>query len=265
MEKRKKRVVGLCVVLSVVLVIVVLASTLFNLKSVRVEFKHIPCELAELSENAVVESGKFKFGSSLLFTSVDEYAQDIEKSIGYIQVLKIERIFPNSYAVHIDERVPCVLVKSGELTYVLDRNLKILKVSNTAGLSTGTATYEAERPVLHLAGLDVANLQMGDFIENDTLKEVLKATHNAIFSIGKEITTAILSNITLSLSETSELTVKMVVRAEYGGGEIEVDGTKNLSSKMLKAFTALKDVWATGDNSFQKIRVTAGEQTTVQR
>ena len=144
MQQRKKRLIILCSILSVVLVIVVLASTLFNLKSVRVEFKNLRCVLNEntISSASIVDAGKFDFGSNILFKDVDEYANNIEKTFGYAQVLKIERIFPSSYTVHIAEREPCVLVKKGEEFVLLYGN------QITKGLECGD--YDAVADVLKM-------------------------------------------------------------------------------------------------------------------
>lgn len=260
MQQRKKRLIILCSILSVVLVIVVLASTLFNLKSVRVEFKNLRCVLNEntISSASIVDAGKFDFGSNILFKDVDEYANNIEKTFGYAQVLKIERIFPSSYTVHIAEREPCVLVKKGEEFVVLDRFCKVLKVSNFENLIA--ENFENACPILNIDGLDASTLEMGDFVENETLKNTLIAVRMGLWSVTRF--TNVLSDITLSLTENSELLVEMTCKSASGGGKIVVQGANDLDNKMLRAFGVLDKILVGSNPVFEYINVSSGGNVT---
>lgn len=258
MQNRKKRLIILSAILCGVLVIILLASTLFSLKSVRIEFKNARYALDEeyYTENYIVDSGKFKFGSNLLFYEVNTAKANIEKSIGYAEVIKIERIFPNSITVHIAERQPCVLIKSEDLYFVLDKNLKILHVSNQENLLE--INNEKYCPLLYVENLNLEDKQMGDFLENSNLKEILTQIFNCAYMAS--LSMGHFMSVKITVDELSEVVTRIDARPTYGGGYIEIVGTNDLQNKMISAFAIFSNFLSSSSPNFEYIKVTKGGQ-----
>jgi len=261
MLARKKRLIILSVILSVALIIVILASTLFTLKSVRVEFKNQRHVLdADLvSDNQIIDSAKIQYGSNMLFTSVKGYTENIEKSIGYAQVVKVERVFPNSLTLHIAERTPVVRVVAEDgMYYVLDRYLKVLRVTNYSSLYT--INGELDCPILNIDGLEIDKYQMGDFIENETLESILMNLFNALY--GNDESFTMFSNVTVTTNESFDVVITLKAVADYGGGYIRIVGMNNLHDKSLKAMRVFREVRASQSTGFEYIEVSKGGEIT---
>jgi len=257
MLTRKKRLIILSVILSVALILVILASTLFTVKSVRVEFKNKRYVLdAELvSDNQIIDSAKVQMGSSILFSSVKKYEENIEKNIGYAQVVKIERVFPNSITLHIAERTPVVLVYGGDgMYYVLDRYLKVLRVSNYSSLYE--INGEKDCPTLSMDGLKVDECQMGDFIENETLQSVLMNLFNALH--GNRDSFTMFSNLSVTTNESFDVVITLKARSNYGNGYIRIVGINDLHDKALKVMRVYNEIKSSESPNFEYIEVSRG-------
>lgn len=134
----KGRIIFLSVFFVVVIALIVVFSTVFNLKSVRVEYiSNAPVLEKEYAPQDIINAGKFPYGKNVLFTDVQTISNNIETAVPYAKVQKIMRQFPNKMVVYIVERTPaCKMLLPGTLnTYVvLDDSLKVLRVATEENL-----------------------------------------------------------------------------------------------------------------------------------
>lgn len=104
--------------------------TVFLLKDVKVELKtgteHLTQEV--VSE---IEDEALKTGGSVLFLGKEKLISRLEKQFPYLKIVNIETQIPNKLVIHAAEREELFAVNSGEKSYFLDEEFKILRVENS--------------------------------------------------------------------------------------------------------------------------------------
>lgn len=136
--------------------------TVFLLKDVKVELKtgteHLTQEV--VSE---IEDEALKTGGSVLFLGKEKLISRLEKQFPYLKIVNIETQIPNKLVIHAAEREELFAVNSGEKSYFLDEEFKILRVENsiyskqengTVLLSFGSVFINSEDKA-YAAGVDL--------------------------------------------------------------------------------------------------------------
>lgn len=104
--------------------------TVFLLKDVKVELKtgteHLTQEVVSEIENEAL-----KTGGSVLFLGKEKLISRLEKQFPYLKIVNIETQIPNKLVIHAAEREELFAVNSGEKSYFLDEEFKILRVENS--------------------------------------------------------------------------------------------------------------------------------------
>ena len=129
--RKHKKVTIICSIVFVLLIIlVVLMFTVFLLKDVKVELKtgteHLTQEVVSEIENEAL-----KTGGSVLFLGKEKLISRLEKQFPYLKIVNIETQIPNKLVIHAAEREELFAVNSGEKSYFLDEEFKILRVENS--------------------------------------------------------------------------------------------------------------------------------------
>lgn len=181
----KGRIIFLSVFFIVVVAFIVVFSTVFNLKSVRVEYiSNAPILQENYTEQDIINAGKFPYGKNVLFLDVDEISTRIEQTIPYAKVQKIMRQFPNKMVVYVVERTPAFKVNvpgSVNEWVVLDDSFKVLRVAldselleterNVPTLSFGEGLTDEQKLVVPadvVAGQTIAQSFVHSFIQTIT-------------------------------------------------------------------------------------------------
>ena len=104
--------------------------TVFLLKDVKVELK---TGTEHLSQEVVseIENEALKTGGSVLFLGKEKLISRLEKQFPYLKIVNIETQIPNKLIIHAAEREELFAVNSGEKSYFLDEEFKILRVENS--------------------------------------------------------------------------------------------------------------------------------------
>lgn len=104
--------------------------TVFLLKDVKLELKtgteHLTQEVVSEIENEAL-----KTGGSVLFLGKEKLISRLEKQFPYLKIVNIETQIPNKLVIHAAEREELFAVNSGEKSYFLDEEFKILRVENS--------------------------------------------------------------------------------------------------------------------------------------
>ena len=181
----KGRIIFLSVFFIVVVALIVVFSTVFNLKSVRVEYiSNAPILQENYTEQDIINAGEFPYGKNVLFLDVDEITTRIEQTIPYAKVQKIMRQFPNKMVVYVVERTPAFKVNvpgSVNEWVILDDSFKVLRVAldselleterNVPTLSFGEGLTDEQKLVVPsdvVAGQTIAQSFVHSFIETIT-------------------------------------------------------------------------------------------------
>lgn len=144
-------------------VVVVLSSTVFSLATVEINFLSTTINLTD--NNAIVISGKFKYGENVFFSSKSTYKKNLEKANPYLRVLNIETVFPNKFVINAVERQETYVFKLDNNKYAkTDEHLKILEITNVYQNNT-----ENGIEILNSEFTTQTNVEAGDFfVKTDT-------------------------------------------------------------------------------------------------
>lgn len=132
--KRKKFVILISILL-VVTLIIVLASTVFTLKTLSFNFLNERYVYASKTDDDYVKNVKVPYGESIFLLNKKDLISDLEKSNAYLQVVSIETTFPSNIVVHVAEREELYAIKLSDNNYAItDKSLKILRFCDDAYL-----------------------------------------------------------------------------------------------------------------------------------
>lgn len=130
LKKHKKATIICSCVLVLLIVLVILMFTLFSLKEVKVEYKTGRINLTD-EITTEIENEALKTGGSVLFLGKEKLISRLEKQFPYLKIVNIETQIPNKLVIHAVEREELFAINSGEKSYFLDEEFKILKVENS--------------------------------------------------------------------------------------------------------------------------------------
>ena len=131
-----KKLTILISILLVVTLVVVLASTVFTLKTISFNFLNQRLVLADYETNNYLSGIDVPYGSSIFFVDKDKLSDSLEKKNAYLQVVSIETTFPNNIVVHASEREEVYAIRLDSDKYAItDKTLKILRFCDNAYLS----------------------------------------------------------------------------------------------------------------------------------
>ncbi len=160
--KRKGLWISLGAIGALVVIFIILCFTLFSLSSVSINWRNKPIALAG-SEQEIIESGKFGYGKSVLFSGKQNYIASLEKANSYLKVINIETVFPNRYVVHCMERQQVYAIPLNERMYICDDEFKVLEIYEDAS----EFVSGQDKPTLIEKGLRVENslAEKGEFLK----------------------------------------------------------------------------------------------------
>ncbi len=120
MKNKKLWVSLIAVVFS--FVVICLVITAFTIKQVKISFvmSSNSFDTKEVTESTQVFNGK-----NLLFFNTDEIKNKLEEN-PYINVIKVEKVFPNIVSIEVEERREIYFIDFNEKTYVTDKDGVVL-------------------------------------------------------------------------------------------------------------------------------------------
>ena len=127
---KKKWIIASGIVVFIVGLLVLLAFTLFSLRSIKVDYRTSTLNLTA-TEQEIIDSADFKMNTSVLFHGKKGYINKIESAFPYIKVVNIETVFPSRFVIHVAEREE-IYAFEGESGYLIcDDEFKILKIESS--------------------------------------------------------------------------------------------------------------------------------------
>ena len=152
---KSKRLAVILIAVAFSLVVLISCVGLFSVKKVHVDFT--------VSQNASSERIQEKLdrfvGKNLLFFNVDSVEQALDDE-PYIQVLSVEKRYPNVLDVRLKERVEVYSINYDGKTFVLDDN----------GVVLAEKDCEGQRDIIELSigeGVAVQGLTLGKVVKTD--------------------------------------------------------------------------------------------------
>ena len=122
-----KRLIVLISFFAFIVLIIVLSSTVFSLRTVQVNFLSTTNYLE--NEIDIISSANFSYGESIFFIDREVYTNEIEQNNPYIKVVSLEVVFPNRLIIHAVERNEMYAFKLSDNSYAItDDELKVLSI-----------------------------------------------------------------------------------------------------------------------------------------
>ena len=175
-KKTKKIIISLTTILFFVGILIVLSFTVFSLKKVELNFKTSHSQIS-VTEEEIVDGGDFGYGQSVFFHNKKQYIEKIESIDPYIQVINIETVFPSTFVVHIAQRQEVYSIKIDDKYFIVDQNLKILKIESDFVSSQSNSML--------LEGIEILekDYKVGDYIESNNYLD----TYSAFFACNRTL------------------------------------------------------------------------------
>lgn len=168
-----------CVAVGVIGLIILLSFTLFSLKNVSVDFRTSKSNIV-LSDEQIIESAGFSYGSSVFFHGKKDYAKNIENADPYIKVINIETVFPSSFIIHISERQEIFAIEKDGEYLICDDEFKVLKKESEFTSSQNNSIL--------LSGIVIKNetVEIGDFLDVENFVNVFSILYGFNYPLGQQ-------------------------------------------------------------------------------
>ena len=184
MSKRKKLFIFLGVVIGIIGLLILLSFTVFSLKEVEIDFRTSTANIT-LSNEEIIESGDFDYGSSVFFHNKKGYVEKIENADPYIKVINIETTFPSKFVVHIAERQEIYSLSYDNQFLIFDEEFKVLKLS----------TSRENTMLVEGIMFNNTEIKVGDYLDFDYFPNVYENLYERNYNLGQQ--TAIIEKITV--------------------------------------------------------------------
>ena len=167
---KKKWIIALSVIVGIVLILVILAFTLFSLKSVSIDYRTNKVYITA-TDDEIIESADIDMGGSVFFRNKQYYIDNIERANPYVKVVNIETVFPSSFVIHIAERQKVFAVEHNGQCYIVDEDYKVLEI-------LGEYNPEQTDAIL-LNGLEVSGTSyaVGEFLQVTNSQPIYSALY----------------------------------------------------------------------------------------
>lgn len=182
--KYKKPLIALTFTL---LVVCALVCFLYAFKTVDVEVNVTKTEISSTDiEGDVLNSLNSLNGKCLLFLSEKEIVEVAKNNSPYVDVLSVEKSYPNKIVVNVKERVEKFFISSGDKSVMTDENFNVLRLANenVNGLD-GNRNVEI---ILNPSDVKSGALSVGNKVEvNDSETAQMLKTLAQLLSQNREI------------------------------------------------------------------------------
>ncbi|WP_027405710.1 cell division protein FtsQ/DivIB [Anaerovibrio sp. RM50] len=190
-----------------------------------------------LSEEEIVRISGINMGENLFQLATDEIMQTMAKDIRIDQAI-VKRKFPDSLDIQVVERVPLAIIKCDYGYLEVGRGGIVLDAHRTL----------AQIPVPIVSGVEVADLFVGDTVENEQLSKVLayldKLSHDTAIGIA-EINIADPANVTVYMNRSVQLKMGHIDSLQK-----KLDITESVNREVKQAKHPIEYVDARFDGSY---------------
>lgn len=224
---KNKRLAIFLIILTFLTVFVVLSSAIFSLKFVEINYMS-NVDVLTGQQSQIIESGNFRYGENVFFSSKSNYTKNLEKSNPYLRVINIETKFPNKLVINAVERKECYVIKLSNNKYaVTDEYMKVLKLLD---VYKNTANNGIE---IKNTDISAQNVAEGDFfaLENDYFKALFNSFRE--WRISYDEVKEKIESIQLNFNKIGQLLISM-----RSGVKIVIENSINqISDKINYAFS----------------------------
>lgn len=251
---KNKRLIIILSVFAFLVLIAVLCSTVFTVKTVSLNWLTTKVTITESDE---FFANSVEKGESVFLVDKESIIDKLEKNNPYLKVVSVEVKFPNKLVIHVAERQELYSLKIKDNKHaIMDADCKVLRIISDSELNN----IEVKPIPVTLNGytLDERNLAVSQIANLGWARNVLTDFSVALYSCGYQDIDA-KNNIESLKVDVSGYQNKVVVKMDYqdvngdGGVEVEIqDVSKKLIEKTMYAINIY-------DNQLSEQQRTAGK------
>ena len=191
---KNKRLIILLSIFAFLILIVVLCSTLFTVRENTISIEWHSTALTHLKdkEGEIISSIPTK--ENIMLIDKDEISVSLEENFPYINVLKIEKKFPNKIVVHAIERQDQYVILAEDEYYALDDQGKVLNKYSKTEYETLAIN---KKPILfEVKGMtiDVSTMQIGKKAKIPRVLSTMQSISSALKQCGFAETWQVVNN-----------------------------------------------------------------------
>lgn len=231
---KNKRLVIILSVFSFLVLIAVLCSTVFTVKSVDLNWLTTKVNFVDM-DNVIVSN--VELGESVFLVDKDAIIQKLERKYPYLKVVSAEIKFPNKLVLHIAERQELYSLKIKDNSYaILDADCKVLRMVTDIQLNK-----MALKPIpLNLVGYSYNdnNFAVSEVAELGWIKNIITNFSVALYQCGYQEIDAknSISSMTIDVGGyENKISVNMNYKNLSGDGGVTIE-IQNISEKLSEKF-----------------------------
>ena len=243
---KNKRLIIILSVFSFLVLIAVLCSTVFTVKSVSLRWL-TTTNLLNQKDSEIIED--VQLGESVFLVDKEAIITKLENKYPYLKVVSVEVQFPNKLVVHTAERQSLYSLKIKDNKHVImDAECKVLAFATDSKLDS-----MSQKPIpLTLDGYvyNEINFEESKVAELGWIKNIINNFSIALYQCGYEEVDSknIISSIEIDVSgHNEEIQIGMAYKDIYGKGGVNIEIqeiSQNLSAKFIYAMEAYAELSA---------------------
>ena len=241
---KNKRLIILISIFAFIILVVILCSTLFTVKTVSVNWlTRLPEGHILINKDDDIAADVEKGGSIFLYDKQSAITS-LEESYPYLKVVKVETKFPNKLVVHVADRQEVFALKINDNCYVvLDGECKVLTKYNAlqySAISLPPICVEIKEQTLVADDFEV-----GKVANISRISTILSNVYSALTNCGYEdvYMKQVIQNITIDLGYNASL----VLDTSYANLSVKINKIhNNLYNKLVFGLAAYNEARAEG-------------------
>ncbi len=177
----KTKIAIISTVVGILAIIAILFGVVFCLRREEVVVVNNEANI-EISSDEIINSAGLKHGTSIFMLDKDTAINNIEKEFPYIKVIQIKTVSVIKVEIHVRSRVETFYVQNQNKYYILDEELKVLRILET-GIDENIEETLNNLIVLNLSDLGItSNTVVADFLSTEYYRQVINDLYGALYS-----------------------------------------------------------------------------------
>lgn len=231
---KNKRLIILLSIFSFIILLVVLSSTVFTVRSssISIEWHISPLEYMKNQNQSIVDTISDR--ENIIFYDKDKATDVLEEKFPYIKILKIEKKFPNKIVVHATERREQYCIKVDNEYYALDESGKVLNVYSWENFERLGEQANRKPILVDIVGVTVeaSTMQTGKTAQISRVVTILQDVSKALKNSGYTETWQVINNIA-NISLEFGYKSHLLMNTNKNGMSICIDDiSKDLATKI---------------------------------
>lgn len=177
----KTKIAIISTVVGILAIIAILFGVVFCLRREEVVVVNNEANI-EISSSEIINSAGLKHGTSIFMLDKDTAINNIEKEFPYIKVIQIKTVSVIKVEIRVRSRVETFYVQNQNKYYILDEELKVLRILET-GIDENIEETLNNLIVLNLSDLGItSNTVAADFLSTKYYRQVINDLYGALYS-----------------------------------------------------------------------------------